>query len=75
MNKDLILLRAKILCEMDKYILNTIGDEEITEVWLMGGVPDGSTMDDILVIAKDDTTWLWCVECFAKCCRMAGVIE
>lgn len=72
---NLALLRTEMLCGMNNYILNEIGDEEITEVWLMGGIPDGSTMDDILEIAEDDTTWIWCVECFAKCCRMAGIIE
>ena len=73
--EELVAARAEMLCGMNNYILERIGDEEIFEIWFMCGVPDGATMDDILEIAKDDTTWLWCVECFANCCRMAGVIE
>jgi len=75
MPKSTITLRNLILCEMNNYILNEIGDEEIFDIWLMCGVPDGATIDDILEIAKDDDLWLDCVECFAKCCKLAGVIE
>lgn len=75
MSKDLILLRAKMLGEMDKYILDTIGDEEITHIWETYGVPDGATEEDILLLAEEEESWLDCIGCFANCCRAAGVIK
>lgn len=73
--EELIAARVEILCGMNNYILYRIGDEEVFEIWFMCGLPDGATMDDIIEIAKDDEAWVDCVECFAKCCKVAGVIE
>ena len=70
MSQNLISLRAKMLGEMNTYILDTIGDEEITN-----GVPDGAIEEDLLEIAKEDECWLDCIGCFANCCRAAGVIQ
>jgi hypothetical protein len=72
--EELVAARAEMLDGMNNYILERIGDEEIFNIWFMGGVPDGATMDDLLEIAKDDELWTDCIECFAKCCRVAGVI-
>lgn len=71
---DITKYRIKFLKQFDYYIRNIIGDEEITEVWLMLGLPDGYNEDDLREIALDDEMWLDCVNCFANCCRAAGVI-
>lgn len=72
---NIIESRAKLMKEMDNYICNTIGDEDIIDIWLMDGVPDGSTEADLLDLAKIECCWLNIVNCFASCLRMAGVIE
>ena len=74
MKNEKIQLRVKILCEMDNYILDVIGDERIFELQFMCGVPDGATMNDILEIVKDNELWLDCINCFANCCKLAGAI-
>lgn len=53
---ELIKDRMKILKEMDAYIYD-IGDEHITNKWLMCGLPDGWDDEDLADIACDD--WLW----------------
>ena len=68
-------LRAKLMKEMDDYIYDAIGDEDIIDVWLMDGVPNGSTYADLLDLAQIECCWLTIVDCFATCLRMAGVME
>ena len=68
--EEIIAARVELLCGMNNYVLERIGDEEIFEIWFMGGLPDGATMDDIIEIAKDDELWVSVVECFAECCRI-----
>lgn len=72
---DIIKCRIEFLKQFDYYVRNTIGNDEITVyIWLAGGVPDGYTDEDLKEIATNDELWLECVECFAECCRIAGVI-
>ena len=56
--KETILLRANMLGGMNQYILNIIGDEFVTERWLMCGIPDGCNEDELMEIAKDDSEFL-----------------
>ena len=72
---DITKCRIEFLKQFDFYIRNIIGDEEITEHWLMLGLPDGYDETDLKDIALDDELWLDCVKCFANCCRAAGVID
>lgn len=72
---DITKCRIEFLKQFDYYIRNIIGDEEITEEWLMMGLPDGYDEDELHFIATDEECWLNCVEAFAECCRAAGVID
>lgn len=72
---ELIKTRAKILEEMDKYIYDEIGDEDIIDYWLMYGVPDDSNYNDLLEYAENDNIWLSLVDAFGKCLKLAGVIK
>lgn len=71
---DIIKCRIEFLKQFDYYIRNIIGDDEIIEIWLMMGLSDGSNEVDLEEIALDDELWLDCVNCFANCCKAAGVI-
>lgn len=67
---EIIELRVKILKEMNEYIFNEIGDEDITDYWLMYGMPDDSEDDDFLMVAEDEESWVNVVVAFSKCLRM-----
>ena len=72
---DITKCRVEFLKQFDYYVRNIIGDDDITvNIWLAGGVPDGYDETDLKEIALDDELWLDCVNCFADCCRAAGVI-
>ena len=71
---DITKCRIEFLKQFDYYIRNIIGDEEITESWLMLGLPDDYDETDLKEIALDDELWLDCVKCFSFCCKAAGVI-
>lgn len=71
---DITKCRIEFLKQFDYYVRNIIGDDEIIEIWLMMGLPDGSNEVDLKEIALDDELWLDCVNCFANCCKAAGVI-
>lgn len=71
---DITKCRIEFLKQFDYYIRNIIGDEEITDVWLMLGLCDGYDDEELDFIANNEECWLECVEAFAKCCRLAGVI-
>jgi len=58
--------RANILEYMDKYLRSVEGDEELLEPWLMGGLPDGHTHDEVLEIAEDDDEFRRMVKLFNK---------
>ena len=66
--------RIEFLKQFDYYIRNIIGDDDITEEWLMLGLPDGYDEADLKDIALDDESWIDCVNCFSNCCKAAGVI-
>ena len=48
---DIIKLRVKFLKEFDQYVRNCIDDERIILHWLILGVPDGSTEEELEEIA------------------------
>ena len=53
---ELTLLKMNLLGGMDSYI-RELGDEDIWEVWIAYGIPDGATEDDLQFIAEDDELW------------------
>lgn len=71
---DITKCRIEFLKQFDYYVRNIIGDDEIIEIWLMMGLPDGYNEADLKEIALDDELWLDCVNCFANCCKAAGII-
>ena len=72
---DITKCRIEFLKQFDYYVRNTIGDDDITvNIWLAGGLPDGYTDEDLKEIAIDDELWLDCVNCFAECCRLGGIL-
>lgn len=60
--------RVKILKEMNAYILDVIGDEEVFDDWWVNGVPDSPSEEDYEIIASDDNSWYYVVKVFARCC-------
>lgn len=73
---DITKCKIELLKQFDYYVRNIIGDDEITcGIWLVNGLPDGYDEIDLKDIALDDELWLDCVNCFADCCRAAGVID
>lgn len=62
---DIVLLRANLLGGMNSYIIE-LDDEDILEPWLMCGVPDGSTEEDLMEIAEDEEEFRSIVKEFAK---------
>ena len=71
---EIIKLRVKILKEMNEYVFNKIGDEDITDYWLLYGMPADSEEDDFLMVAEDEESWVNVVKAFAGCLRMNGEV-
>lgn len=72
---DIIKCRIEFLKQFDDYVKNVIRDEELTEDWLMMGLPDGYSEADLKERATDEELWISCVEAFAHCCMVAGIIN
>ena len=70
----IVEMRMDFINQFDHYIRNEIGDETITEGWLMCGLPDGADTAEIREIAEDEELWFDIVQCFAACCRLAKKI-
>ena len=70
--KEIIELRVKILKEMNEYIFDKIGDEDIIDYWLLYGMPDDSEDDDFLMVAEDEESWVNVIKTFDKCLKMNG---
>ena len=69
--KEITRYRIDFLKQMDTYVREVIGDDDITiDIWFAGGVPDGYNEQDLIDIAKDNVLWLDTVNCFAKCCKL-----
>ena len=69
---ETIELRKNFLKQFDNYIINVIGDEDFIEAWLMCGLPDEYTEEDLDFIAKNDAEWVSIVDLFSKICKKAG---
>ena len=72
---DITKCRIEFLKQFDYYVKNIIGDDDLTENWLIWvGLPDDYDETDLEEIALNDELWLDCVKCFSCCCKAAGVI-
>ena len=54
MTNEELVLRMNILGGMNTFVIEHIGDEDILEGWLMYGVQDQATEEDLRDIAEDD---------------------
>lgn len=63
---EVINAREKLLKAMNDYILEIIGDDDITDTWIAIGVPDCASEEDFLEIASNDKTWANVVNIFNK---------
>ena len=54
---ELVECRINLLKQMNEYICDTIGDEEIWETWIAVGVPDEARDEDYAYISEDDDMW------------------
>lgn len=58
MSRSDVSVRVDLLRTMDEYIRNNIGDEDIIDIWLQYGVPDGTkSFDDFDELAEDEDTF------------------
>lgn len=64
---EIKVLRANIVCGMDTYIREVIGDDDITDYWLTYGMPDGSDEDSVMYDMEDNETFEWWVAAFKHC--------
>lgn len=60
------LLRANILGGMNSYILDVVGDDDITEVWFAYGVPDECTEDFLMELAENEKEFVDICKLFSK---------
>jgi len=58
-------MRINFVHQMHDFIIN-LGDEEIYEVWIMGGVPDEPCEEDFEYFADDATNFRELCELFGK---------
>ena len=63
---DKTILRMNMLGGMNAYVLDYVADENLIDMWLMCGVPDGATEDDIKEMAEDDNLWVDAVNTFKR---------
>ena len=63
---EVINAREKLLKAMNDYILEIIGDDDVTDTWIAIGVPDCANEDDFLEIASDVKTWTRVVNNFSR---------
>jgi hypothetical protein len=61
---ELVECRISLLKQMNEYICDAIGDEEIWETWIAVGVPDEARDGDYIYIANDDYLWKSVCEVF-----------
>lgn len=65
--EELIQLRMNMLGGMNSYVLEQIGDEDITDYWRQEGVPDEADEDILRDIAEDDESWTHICKVFGYC--------
>ena len=62
--------KINALKEMDKHIIEDIGDDDITDYWLTYGVPDDASEDTLRFIAESWDCWLDVLKAFVTCLKM-----
>lgn len=65
-------VKINTLKEINTYVLETIGDDDITDYWLTYGIPDDPNEDDYRFIAEDWDCWSDTLRAFRRCLIMNG---
>ena len=68
-------LRAKLMREMDTYIRENVGDEDLFMYWLQEGVPDEADDEMLLELAEIESCWMNIINAFAYLCKQIRIIE
>lgn len=55
---------------MNEIVREDIGDDDLYEVWIAEGVPDGAGEDDFDYIAEDDSLYYQTIELFCKLTKL-----
>lgn len=74
MSEELQIIMMNMLGGADSF-LREYGDEDISDDWLMYGVPDGADEEDLADIAEDLEDFTDIMECFCRCLKHIIVIE
>ena len=61
-----ISARLNLLVDMNIYIRDIIGDDDLTHAWDMYGVPDEADIDMMIEIAEDKRLFIEIVEQFSN---------
>lgn len=64
--------KINALKEMNTYVIEKIGDEDIIDYWLTYGVPDNADEDDYLFIVDDWDNWIDVLKVFVHCLKRNG---
>ena len=74
---EAILRRAVNLVRMDNDLRQRVNDEELMELWLMEGMPDGTVechdFDMVLEIARENWEYEDFVKLYTKICRFERI--
>ena len=74
---EAILRRAVNLVRMDNDLRQRVNDEELMELWLMEGMPDGTVechdFDMVLEIARENWEYEDFVKLYTKICRLEKI--
>lgn len=73
--KTLRELKAQFAHEMDIFVRENIDAEDLFDLWLMDGVPDGADEDYLYDLLECPGIWENICECFGFICKKAGFIE
>lgn len=58
--------RMEILRSINDIFISIVQDENLIEIWLRNGIPDGATTFDLLDIAEDDELFCEILDLFAR---------
>lgn len=68
LDEEQLINKESLLRNMDKYIRQNIGNEDlICDIWLATGVPDDTKDDEYTELAEDKTMMIDSLLAFAKC--------
>lgn len=74
MSEELQIIMMNMLGGADS-IIREYGDEDVFEPWIMCGVPDGASEEDLISIAEDLEEFTDIMECFCRRLRQIIKIE